>query len=107
MVSSEGISSPFTHFHDIQVYQVPCHAAVWSCCSIYIIKLVSRATPHYFQRGFQCEHGTRSRGTQPMSAELFYGTISLLRQTEDGIEMLMGPAGLEGNLALALVSKLW
>lgn len=43
--------------------------------------------------------------TQPMLAELFYGTISLLRQTEDGIEMLMGPGGL-GNLALAIVSKI-
>lgn len=47
-----------------------------------------------------------AEGTQPMSAELFYGTISLLRQTEDGIEMLMGPGGLEGNLALAIVSKI-
>lgn len=44
-----------------------------------------------------------AEGTQPMSAELFYGTISLLCQTE---EMLMGPAGLEGNLALAIVSKI-
>lgn len=47
-----------------------------------------------------------AEGTQPMSAELFYGTISLLCQIEDGIEMLMGPAGLEGNLTLAIVSKI-
>lgn len=46
-----------------------------------------------------------AEGIRPMSAELFYGTISPLRQTEDGIEMLMGPAELEGNLALPIVSK--
>lgn len=38
-----------------------------------------------------------AEGSQPMSAELFYGTISLLCQTEDGIEMLMGPGGLTGR----------